>query len=71
MSAIAERGGERNPDLLWAGTDDGNLWVTRDKRRQVGEPSGEARRRQWPPRAALGRQHRTEPRGGRAVLCLP
>src|SRR5439155_2167535 len=20
----------RNPDILWAGTDDGNLWVTRD-----------------------------------------
>ena len=28
VSAIAES--PRNPDLLWAGTDDGNLWATRD-----------------------------------------
>ncbi|HVL13313.1 MAG TPA: PDZ domain-containing protein, partial [Gemmata sp.] len=28
MTAIAES--PRNPDVLWAGTDDGNLWVTRD-----------------------------------------
>ena len=27
-SALAES--PRNPDVLWAGTDDGNLWVTRD-----------------------------------------
>jgi photosystem II stability/assembly factor-like uncharacterized protein len=27
-TAIAES--PRNPDVLWAGTDDGNLWVTRD-----------------------------------------
>ena len=28
ISAIAES--PRNPDVLWAGTDDGNVWVTRD-----------------------------------------
>jgi photosystem II stability/assembly factor-like uncharacterized protein len=28
ISAIAES--PRNPDILWAGTDDGNVWVTRD-----------------------------------------
>ncbi|HSQ55475.1 MAG TPA: hypothetical protein VLM40_06995, partial [Gemmata sp.] len=28
ITAIAES--PRNPDLLWAGTDDGNLWITRD-----------------------------------------
>jgi photosystem II stability/assembly factor-like uncharacterized protein len=28
ITAIAES--PRNPDVLWAGTDDGNLWVTRD-----------------------------------------
>ncbi|GIW84550.1 MAG: hypothetical protein KatS3mg107_0210 [Gemmataceae bacterium] len=28
ISAIAES--PRSPDLLWAGTDDGNLWLTRD-----------------------------------------
>jgi photosystem II stability/assembly factor-like uncharacterized protein len=27
-SALAES--PRNPDVLWAGTDDGNLWITRD-----------------------------------------
>jgi photosystem II stability/assembly factor-like uncharacterized protein len=29
-SATALAESPRNPDLLWAGTDDGNLWVTRD-----------------------------------------
>jgi len=28
ISALAES--PRNPDVLWAGTDDGNVWVTRD-----------------------------------------
>lgn len=28
MTALAES--PRNPEVLWAGTDDGNLWVTRD-----------------------------------------
>lgn len=28
ITAIAES--PRNPDLLWVGTDDGNLWITRD-----------------------------------------
>jgi photosystem II stability/assembly factor-like uncharacterized protein len=29
-SATALAESPRNPDILWAGTDDGNLWVTRD-----------------------------------------
>jgi photosystem II stability/assembly factor-like uncharacterized protein len=33
-SATAVAESPRNPDILWAGTDDGNLWVTRDGGRE-------------------------------------
>ncbi len=33
-SATAVAESPRNPDVLWAGTDDGNLWVTRDGGRE-------------------------------------
>jgi photosystem II stability/assembly factor-like uncharacterized protein len=33
-SATALAESPRNPDVLWAGTDDGNLWVTRDGGRE-------------------------------------
>ena len=35
MTALAEI--PRNPDVLWAGTDDGNLWVTQGRRHEVDE----------------------------------
>ena len=51
-SALAES--PRNPDVLWVGTDDGYLWVTRDG----GRKWTNVRRQGRPAGPALGGQHR-------------
>ena len=47
------------PDVLWAGTDDGNVWVTQRRRREVDERDRQAARRPGCP--ARGGSRRIEP----------
>ena len=56
--------------LVWAGTDDGYVWVTRDRRLGAGSPGRTSRRRQLT-RVEQGRHHRSVAlRSGRAYAAV-